>query len=115
MFVFSFDSSSSEIAEEVSKKFFGCANEPFARGYPAERGQVELPGQTPNGLSAGAILPDRRTQCQYYFLGDRRRVNRADFAQKTAAKVNRVTGAPIISRAGRLPNQSKLDEARSGS
>jgi hypothetical protein len=24
------------------------------------------------------------------------------FAQKTAAKVNRVTGAPIISRAGRL-------------
>jgi hypothetical protein len=36
-------------------------------------------GQTPNGLSAGAILPDRRTQCQYYFLGDRRRVNRADF------------------------------------
>jgi len=27
------------------KKFFGCANEPFARDYPAERGSGGAPGR----------------------------------------------------------------------
>src|SRR6266576_4237528 len=49
---------------EVPKKFFRGANEPFARGYPAERGQVELLGETPNGLSAGTILRNLPECCQ---------------------------------------------------
>ena len=37
--------------------FFSCASEPFAHGFTLrEEGQVELLGETPNGLSASATL-----------------------------------------------------------
>jgi hypothetical protein len=38
------------------KKFFGCANEPFARGYPAERGSGGARGETPKQLGASKTL-----------------------------------------------------------
>jgi hypothetical protein len=45
------------------------ANEPFARGYPCGKSQVELFGETPNGLSAGSMLPGANGLCQCYSSG----------------------------------------------
>jgi hypothetical protein len=45
-----------------------CANEPFGRGYPAERGPGELQGETPNGLNASANLPEGDKECQHLFF-----------------------------------------------
>jgi hypothetical protein len=39
---------------------------------------VELLGETPNGLDAGAIVRPADRQCQYYFLGNRKYVNGAE-------------------------------------
>ena len=44
-------------------------SEPFAHGFTLrEEGQVELLGETPNGLSARVILAGAERQCQYWLL-----------------------------------------------
>ena len=60
MRLFPFIISDPEIAKRSFRKklilgfsnIFGCANEPFARGYPAERGPGGALGETPNELGA---------------------------------------------------------------
>jgi len=47
-----------------------CANEPFARGYPAERGQVELQGETPKQLGAARCCETCRIAVNTIFLGE---------------------------------------------
>jgi len=43
-----------------------CVNESFAHDLSLrEEGQVELLGETPNGLSASSNLPAAKRQCQY--------------------------------------------------
>jgi len=56
----------------MRRKLFSCVNEPFVRGYPAERGSGgALLGETPNRLSASATLADGDRKCQSYFASRR--------------------------------------------
>ena len=49
------------------KKFFGCANEPFARGYPAERGSGGARGRRLTNLARRGFCGAPRTASILFF------------------------------------------------